>query len=446
MTMSEGGTAATAGSRLGPFGFGSFRALFVARFVGVLGNGIAPIALAFAVLDLGGSAAQLGVVVASRAVANVGVLMFGGVIADRLPRRIVLLGTSILAAITQGVVAVLVLSHVASIPLLALLSLLNGATAAVSLPASSALTPETVSPHLLRPANALLRMGLNGGTVLGTALGASLIAAVGPGWGIVIDALSFAIAGPLFLLVRPLDSVGRDAAPAAGEGGHDDPGSLTVEAPSSVLHDLRVGWREFSGRSWVWSIVVQFMLVNAAFTGAVAVLGPIVADHTFGRANWGLITAAETVGLIAGGIVALRWRPRRALLIGALLTGVTALPIALLAAAHRLPVTASVPVLAFGFFLGGVAIEQFSIAWDQSLQIQIPPNRLARVYSYDALGSFAAIPLGQLAIGPLAGALGTTRVLVGAASIVLCASLAIALVRDVRTLTSDANATSPHGP
>jgi MFS family permease len=208
---------------------------------------------------------------------------------------------------------------------------------------------------------------------------------------------------------------------------------------TSALHDLRVGWREFTSRTWVWVVVLQFALVNGAFAGGVAVLGPIVADATFGRASWGLVVAAETAGLVVGGLVALRWQPRRALFIGVLLTGVCALPIALLAGAP------SVPLLAAGFFLGGIALEQFGVAWDQSLQSHVPADRLARVYSYDALGSYAAIPLGELLVGPLAAQVGVQAVLFGAATIIVLACAGAALVPAVQRLGTEVDAITPDG-
>jgi MFS family permease len=392
-----------------PFAFSPFRYLFVARLLTVVGNGVAPIALAFAVLDMGGSAAELGLVVAARSIANMAVLLVGGVVADRLPRNVVLLATSLLAAATQGTIAWLVLDGSATIFALLALSVVNGAAAALSLPASSALIPLTVPAATLRGANALLRLGLNGGTICGAVAGASLVAAVGPGWGLAIDAAGFALAGPLFLMV------GTDA-------------SARVRTTTTVLTDLRDGWREFSSRSWVWSVVAQFAVVNAAFIGAIAILGPVIADETFGRASWGLVIGAEAVGLAVGALVSMRWQPRRALFVGVMLVAACALPVALLAVA---PV---VWVLVLAFFLGGVAIEQFSVAWDVALQSHIPPDRLARVYSYDMLGSMAAVPLGQLAAGPLSAAFGTTPVLLSAAAVIVAASVGAALVPAVRRL------------
>jgi len=407
--------------RRGPLAHGTFRWLLAARTTGVLGNAVAPIALAFAVLDLTGSAADLGLVVAARSIANVAVLLFGGVIADRLRRDVVLVGTSLAAAGTQAVVATLVITGSATIPLLVVLSVLNGAVAAVSLPAAAALVPETVPAALLRPANALLRLGLNGGSVVGASAGAGIVAVVGPGWGLVIDAAGFALAGVLYsrlrLPVRPgTPSPDDDEGPGSG---------------SSVIADLREGWQEFTRRSWVWTVVAQFAVLNAAFVGATTVLGPVVADGSFGRAAWGLVVAAQTVGLGVGAVIAMRWRPRHGLAVGVGLMAVTAVPVATLGLA---PV---VPALVVAFLLGGVALEIFAISWDQSLQSNVPRASLARVYSYDMVGSFVAVPLGEVFAGPAAHHFGTRPTLLVCAAIIVTATLAAVATPGVRRLTTE---------
>ncbi|CAH0311987.1 MFS transporter [Microbacterium sp. Bi128] len=393
----------------GPLASTPFRWLLAARTTAIVGNAVAPIALAFAVLDLTGSAADLGLVVAARSIANVAVLLFGGVIADRLPRNVLLVGTSLAAAATQGTIAALVLTGTAGIPALVALGVINGAVAAVSLPAAAALVPDTVPAAQLRPANALLRLGLNAGSIVGASAGAGVIALIGPGWGLAIDAAAFAVAALLYARLR-LPAV--PAAAAAAER-------------TSVLSDLREGWREFSSRRWIWIVVLQFAVLNAAFTGATVVLGPLVADESLGRGAWGLVVAAQTAGFALGAVLALRWRPRRALGIGVAGMAVAALPVAALAAAPALA------VLVGAFALGGLAMEVFAIAWDQSLQSHVPREALSRVYSYDMVGSFIAVPLGEIAVGPLAHAVGTTPVLLGCAAVILVATACAAASRSV---------------
>lgn len=400
------------------FHFSAFRHLFFARLLTVLGNGIAPIALAFAVLDIGGSVSDLGIVVASRSLFNVAFLLIGGVLADRYSRSRVLVSSSLVAAISQAIVAWLVLDGSATVMSLALLGTLNGAAAGIALPASSALVPQTVPAQNLRQANALIQLGIYSGTVIGASLGGILIAAVGPGWGLAIDALGFAFAAPLYRLIRV-------AAIKVGE------------SQSNILLDLKEGWKEFASRAWVWSIVVQFTIINAAFSGIVMVLGPVIADASFGRASWGIIIAAQSVGLIVGSFLALRWRPRRDLFIGAMLVALCAVPIFLLSQ------PASAPWLVAAFFIAGVAFGLFGVSWAHSLQTHIPPEKLARVYAYDAVGSFVAIPFGELVAGPLAARFGTSDVLLVAALAVVVATAGVGLVPAIRRLDNAAQS-KPH--
>jgi MFS family permease len=187
---------------------------------------------------------------------------------------------------------------------------------------------------------------------------------------------------------------------------------------------------EFTAHNWVWVIVLQFLVVNALVAASIQVLGPTIADHTIGRTTWGLVLAAQTTGTLLGGVLAAHWQPQRALLFGVALGAADVFPI--LALAHLPQAT----VLITTMFLNGLAIEQFSVAWEVSLQQHIPPDTLARVYSYDALGSFVAIPLGQLTVGPLAHAIGVPTTLDAAASTIIVATLTSIAVPSVRRLTA----------
>lgn len=391
------------------FHFAPFRYLFAARFLTVLGNGIAPIALAFAVLDIGGSVSDLGLVVASRSIFNVLFLLLGGVLADRYSRSLVLVSSSVVAAVSQAIVAWSVLDGSATVTSLAILGAMNGAAAGIALPASFALVPQIIPVQRLREANAFIQLSIYGGTVIGASLGGILTSAVGPGWGLAIDALGFAASSPLYLLIRvtPLE---------------------TRSSQSNILQDLKEGWKEFASRAWVWAVVVQFTIINAAFNGVVMVLGPVVADASFGRTQWGIIIASQSIGLIAGLSLALRWRPRRDLFIGVMLVGLCALPIFMLSQ------LAATPWLIAAFFAAGVTFGLFGVAWAHSLQTHIPPDKLARVYAYDAIGSFVAIPFGELIAGPLAMHYGSSNVLLVSASAVVLATCGASLVPAIRQL------------
>jgi MFS family permease len=396
--------------RAGPLGQREFRFLFLGRTTSFVGNAFANVALAFAVLDLTGSKADLGFVLAARTIPQVLFLLVGGIWADRLPRHRVMVFSNVVSGLSQGVIAVLLLTGEAEVWQLAALGAINGLSAAFFFPAATGIVPQTVPRGLLQPANAILRLGQNASWIGGAAFGGLVVAATSPGVGIAVDAASF-FAAALFLALIRL------------------PSTLKMEG-SNFFAELRDGWREFSSRTWLWVIVLQFGFVNAVELGVEGVLGPAIAkEHLGGAAAWGLILTAQSIGLIVGGVLLLRFRPQRLLLtatIGVLLT----MPF-LLGLAGPMPVVVLLGLAA----LAGIGIETFGILWDTTMQQEIPQEKLSRVYSYDALGSWVLIPLGLAVAGPVAELVGTRETIVGAVAISLTATLAVLLVHDVRTIT-----------
>ena len=393
----------------GPFGQREFRLLFLGRTTSIVGNAFANVALAFAVLDLTGSKADLGYVLAARSLPQVVFLLAGGIWADRLPRHRVMVASNVLSGLSQGAVAALLLSGHARVWHLAALAAVNGASSAFFFPASTGILPQTVPRPMLQSANALLRLGLNGGFIGGAALGGLVVGATSPGTGIACDAASFLLAALFVGFMRI-------------------PASLRMEG-SSFVGELVEGWREFSSRPWLWAIVLQFGFVNAAEQGSEQVLGPAIAKaHLGGATAWGLILTAQSVGLVAGGLVLLRLRPER-LLRAATLGFLLTVPFLL-----ALSVPVALAGVVAGAALAGIGIEVFQVLWDTTLQQEIAQEKLSRVSSYDALGSFVLIPLGLAAAGPIAQVVGTRPTILGAAALSLTATLAVLLVRDVRTI------------
>jgi predicted MFS family arabinose efflux permease len=395
--------------RLGPLAERQFRLLFAGRTVSVLGNAIAPIALAFAVLDLTGSKSDLGFVLAARAIPQVLFILVGGIWADRLKRNQVMVASNILSGATQAVVAALLLTGTAQVWMLIVLAAVNGFAGAFFFPASVGIVPQTVSATMLQSANALLRLGLNATNIVGAAIGGVLVAATSPGTAIAVDAVTFFV-GALLIGLMSL------------------PAGLRMEE-SHFLGELAEGWREFRSRTWLWAIVVQFGVVNAAIVGAQSVLGPVVAKQSLGgAAGWGLILTCESAGLLLGGILQLRLRPRRLLLVATLGVMMNSLVMVGLAVPLAL---AAVCVCAL---LAGIGLETFGVNWDTALQQEIPGEKLSRVSSYDALGSWVLIPLGLALAGPIADAIGTSTTLYAVAVLNVGAALAVLSVRRVRTL------------
>jgi MFS family permease len=204
---------------------------------------------------------------------------------------------------------------------------------------------------------------------------------------------------------------------------------------TSMLAELRDGWREFKARTWLWVIVVQFSFVNAAESGAQNVLGPAIArDELGGAAAWGAILAAESAGLIVGGLLVLRFKPRRMLLVATF--GILLMPFVLLALAGALPV----PLIMATAFVAGLGVETFGVLWDTTMQQQIPQEKLSRLYAYDMLGSIMFVPIGLALAGPLADAIGVDETLWAAFACILAVTLAVFFVPDVRNLTRNETA------
>lgn len=384
-----------------------------------LGSAIAPVALAFAVLDLGGSAAQLGLVVAAYALAEVATVLLGGVLGDRLPRQHLARSAAAAAAVSQAVAATLLVTDRASIGLLAVIGVVNGCLVALGNPSANALTRQTVPEAELGSAVALRRLSQNTAQVVGYSLAGLLVASIGSGWAIAIDAFTFVVAAACFGLIR----VEPEPGPAL---------------PTTPWGELREGAAEVLRHTWLWLLITQALVYHLFFGGAHAVLGPIVVGDALGRAAWGWALAALMTGFIAGGLVSLRWRPRRGLFVGTILLTLTAaFPVAMALSDHLAP-------LLLGAFLHGLGLELFSVSWDLSIQQNVAPDKLARVYAFDLVGSFVARPIGLALTGPVAAAVGFDRWLLVVAAVMAGSPLLALLAPSVRNLERrDLAPTSP---
>jgi MFS family permease len=384
---------------------------FSGRLVSTIGSVMAPVALAFAVLDLTGSASALGVVIAARTVPQVLFLLVGGAVADRFSRSLVMQLSHILSALTQGLVAVLLLTGTASLWMVIVLEALNGAVSAFTFPAIQGIVPQVVPRTHLQQANALLGFSRNGLAILGPTIGALIVVAAGSGWAIAVDALTWAVAAACMARVRVPGSADRRSA----------------QGPS-MWRDIVEGWWAFTSLTWVWIIVVGAALLNAIQAGALITLGPVVAQRTIGRAHWGWVLSAQAAGLLVMTFVLMWWRLRHPLRTGMLGVAVMAAPILALGLDP-----AVLPLVIFSF-LAGCGLELFSIGWQTALQEHVPEHLLSRVSSYDALGSFVAVPVGAVVFGPLASRFGAERVLVVSGIVFVVVALSTLLSRSVRDL------------
>ncbi|MFL6159301.1 MAG: MFS transporter [Marmoricola sp.] len=387
----------------------NFRMLAFGAGISSLGSSITPVALAFAVLDLGGSATQLGLVVASFALAEVVTTLFGGVLGDRLPRQLMMQGSAAGAAVTQALIAASLIGGWSSITLLGVVGAVNGVLGALSGPSSSALTPQTVPPDELSSAVALRRVLQNGANTLGYALGGVLVASVGSGWAIGVDAGTFAVAAICYHFI--------DVPRVVGTG---------VREP--IFAEMRAGAAEVFRHTWLWLLIGQALLYHLFYGGAASVLGPIVVKGAVGEAAWGLALGALMGGFMIGSLINLRWRPRRGLLIGTLCLSLTAcFPLAM-------AVSDQLWVILVGAALHGFGLEVFDQNWEISIVQNIPEDKLSRVFSFDVVGSFVARPVGLALTGPVAAVVGYHRWLLVVAAVMGASSLLALTSKDIRHL------------
>lgn len=386
-----------------------FRLLLADRLLAPASFGFSLVGVAFAVLDATGSTADLSYVLAAQIAPSLVFTLIGGVFADRMPPQRVIVAGNLMIALGEGLFGLLVLTGHPLLWQMIALEWVTGTGMALFYPASQALLPRLVPGHLLTEASALSRLAMNGGQMGGAAIAGLVVAATGPGWALAICGLGMIGTVPVLLSLR----------------------ASTAEPPArhGMLRELHDGWAEFRSRTWLWVTVAEYSVVLMAWYGAFQVLGPAVArSHLGGPVAWGAITASESVGFIAGGLVALRFRPRRPVLFVVLIGALVAIPTLSLAALWPLP------LVCLCAFAVGSTVEVMMVVWTVTMATNIPPGKLARVSSYDMLGSSMAMPAGALAAGPVASVIGVSATQYAAVAIILVASVLALIPGEIRRM------------
>ena len=398
-------------TRFGPLRGKDFRILFAAECVSVLGDALWPVALAFAVLDLTGSASDLGLVLLANLVPRIVFLLVGGVWADRLSPQRMMVASHIGRCATQGAQGYLLVSGHATIGTLVALQVARGTGSAFYRPAATGVVPRLVPLDELQSANALLWLANNASSFVGPALAGVLVATVGPGWAILGDSASFLVAAVL------LATLPREELRPAPEG-------------RSFRGDLAEGWEAVRSRTWVWASICYFSCFQLVYLSSLSVLGPVVAKRSLGGAPaWAAIAACGAAGAVIGSLASYRVRPQRPLLTGFALAGFGSVP-SLVLLAFAAPTAA----ISAAELLAGIGIGLASTLWETTLQQGVPTESLSRVSSYDTLGSIALRPIGLALVGPLMMVAGIRGTLLGAAAIVFAATAAVMAVPAIRRI------------
>jgi MFS family permease len=391
-----------------------FRLLWLANSTSLVGDRIVTVALALFVVDLTGSATDLGLVLAAYSLPLIGFLIVGGVIADRLPRHLVAVATDLVRFALHALLALLIVTGDVRVWHLLVIGVLFGTAEAFYRPASSGLLPQTVPEDEIQEANAVTTTLGNIAEFAGPALATVLVLGFSPAAAFGLDALTFLVSAALLVRVHPRER----GAPAT-----------EPTEPASVWGDVRAGFAEVRSRSWVWATLAAFCIALFFALAPLFVVGPLVAKEHYGDiAVFGYVFAAFGAGMIAGSVTALRWRPRYPM--RQAMTFILLWPVAIALYAAGAPLTVVVPAMA----IAGSGVALFDVWWLTALAERIPPDKLSRVTSYDWTVSLGLVPLGYVLAGPAAGALGASEVLLGGALVAFVVLALGLLPRETRML------------
>lgn len=394
-------------ARLGALSERPFRLLWLGQTTSAVGDALVPLALTFAVLEVGG-ARGLGLSLAALMGTRAVLVLVGGVWADRLPRRLVMLGCDVVRAAVEFTTVAVIVTGNASTGFFVLTSALFGAAGAFFSPASTGLIPQVASPARLQQANALVSLSRSTVSVFGPALSGLIVATAGAEWVFGINGVSF-IVSAVFLARLPVPE--RERGPRR-----------------AFFADLAEGWREVRARPWVGAALVNFSIVNIGIA-SYFVLGPLIVEEELsGASSWAIAMTGGSIGGILGATIALRFKPTYPLRWSFGLIGLTA--VQLLGLIPPLP---AVGLAVFALFTV-MAIQISGTFWNTTLQQQIPEHVLSRVVAYDWLVSLVFMPLGYVAAAPLADAIGTDTTLLCLAALNASACIGILLVPSVRNM------------
>jgi len=385
----------------------NFRLFFIGQSASQIGSGMAPVAIVFAVLAHG-TASDVGYVLAAETVPLVILLLVGGVVGDRMSRRTLMLRSDALRTVAECALGFWVLLGRPPLWGFMALAALMGIGQAFFSPALTGIVPQMLSSEALQQGNALNGISGSSGGIIGPAIAGVIVAVSSPGWAILIDGLTYLLSVVSLALSR-IDWQAADQS-------------------EPFVDLLRQGWREFWSRTWLWVIVVEFSLVNALYASFL-VLGPVVSKQSLGGAPaWGTILAASGIGSVIGGIVMLRFHPKRPLLVATLSTLLFPIPLILVAA--RLPTSVIAPVA----LVAGAFVTVFSVQWSTTLQREVPSEVLSRVSAYDWFGSLALMPIWMALVGPVAAEIGIGTTLVVSAIAMMALIIAVLFVPSVTQL------------
>jgi MFS family permease len=431
--------------------------VWLGQTISGLGDGIFYIALAWQVLLMTHSGTAMGIVLVASTIPRLAFMLIGGVTADRLPRRMIILWSDGGRGMVVLLISLLGFTNLLQFWHLVVESLIFGVVDGFFTPAILAITPDLVEKDDLPSANALVSISSNVTQLVGPMLGAGLIAWTSPMGAFALNGLSFLLSVAFLLSVRiperhvrrvPAEINQPESERVLVAGGAEvikenaSEGSLAEagerEKPrgvQGVIADVREGLFYVRSSRWLWVSILLLSLGNMGIVGSLTVAMPKLVHDVYGQGAWllGLFNAVGPVGsLLALVLVGQAKRLKRRGLIAYLSLMPAGAGLVLFGLPWSVPAFIVVGILASAMF--GFSVAFFNTTWFTILQEMIPGDKLGRVISLDALGSFALTPLAEAFGGVLTDHVGPAMVFVLGGSLALTTNFLPLLVREVREM------------
>ncbi|MFP7696625.1 MFS transporter [Trueperella sp. LYQ143] len=387
---------------------GHFSRFFLGRVVDLAGSSMTSVAIGLSVLQTTDSPRSMGLVLAANVFPTLVFMLVGGVIADRWERGRILVVTCLLSAVTQGAMAAILFSGRFNLGLMSACAALSGMIGAFNGPALRGIVPDLVASEQVHQANALLATARNATRIIGPALAGALVASIGGGWALTIDAISFLLAGLCFW---GLPTVSR------------------AKNPAGIGRSLIEGWSTFCSMRWVWTLSIAYAVINLLYVGPWQVLGPDVLRQRHGIGIWGVILSVRAVAQLVASVLLVRISFRNPLLVGLLLGTAVGFPLI------ALGVTDSLVVVIPMVIMSAVGLTVSGITYETTLQTHVSRDKLSRVAAYDDLFVFLSVPISQIAVGWVGTVFDIHTVLLASGIGLVILHILPAISREVRTIS-----------
>ena len=394
------------------FSYRSYRNLWVSTVLTIVATSAFPIALAVTILDAGGSATALGLIMGARVLSGVLLAPVGGVWADRLSRRSVLIASDGIRAVVGSLVIFFDPSTISLWVLLAVVVIM-GASDAFGRPAVAAIIPSILPDHLLPSGNVLRGIAMKGGEIAGPGIAGLIIVTFGTHATYLTTCFFFLVGALLLFRIN------------------ENPREINSSPKSSFLTEVREGLRVVWYYKWITAMIIMATFQLMMVVGVEMVLLPVITKRDFGTAAvYATAAALFSLGGVISAIISIKSKTKRPGTVSVVVWGL------FIFAPLVLAFPSSKELIFLAYFLAGFSVGPWEAFWNTQVQREVPAEYQARVFSIDYMGTVGLLPLGMALAGPMADLFGERPLLIGVAIFHLLICAVVLFVPGVKQMKS----------